>query len=455
MRLIARRLTLAATYFLIGCVLLLGTVTFKGVSDAGNVAPRDSMYKVLAYFYPNKTPISSLVLLDELTASQGGENILTTHARVLRAVARRKPSHILIDYYMVDEKGKNGIEDFVQALREIKSSGIRLYMGAMTPTARPERGPIIPELRSLVDDRTLELVSLEVGRDTYDQPVYRKKSEFETLGTRRFIDTAAIRLIRDLRPDIDVDRLPDEIELWWPLPPAEFNCAAAQRKCPAETYGLIRQLLSALKQPFKDIEDPIPFLFTPVIYSNYLFNGRLDLRDKIEETIKGKIVIYGRWVDQEQDVFRNPIYAIDTGYRNRQRHLVPGSFYHAIAIQNINDLSYDVKIPANENEWISKATTLVIFILSMSSSIILVWMLTIKIDIRSLGFAGEIALDAGILIIILFINIGIASIMFFRFNIGSTSWLDIFATTAIPAIFFRRELLFEKLKDTMDQMGGR
>lgn len=389
---------------------LLASVSVFDSEETFWAFSRDMFYRAFAPLYPGTQDREASVVLLNDESFRGFDTYpvkYQTHASVLRAIASYSPRAIFMDFAFIDERPDPTIDDLKQAFEELNARGIRTYV------AIHRRSPNDPGVRSdladLAANHVIELVSFNLGRSLWGTPLYAMESEG--------VPTASAQMVRDFYPLVFMRNLREirEFEIWWGLPPAEINCTRAKDPCGAR-YSLLGRLLSAIDlkiSPF-DIHlsnDVVKLPYAPTLYANEVLDG--DKRVTIDPALRGKFVFYGPDLEIARDNYPNPVFS----YRTDDR-VLPGVFFHAMALENMVDLRERVKIPRSDHH--SAMWQRDVLSIGMVCFLLFLYRVFAKQPSR-LKIIGVIISASG----------AIALVEFFYFSLAPSNWIGVFSFVTV------------------------
>jgi CHASE2 domain-containing sensor protein len=389
---------------------------------------RDIFYRALAPLYPGtQDREASVVLLnDESFRSFDTYPVkYQTHASVLRAIASYSPRAIFIDFAFIDKRPDPTIDDLKQVFEELKGLGIRTYVA--THRRYPNDPGIRADLSDLVKKNLIEPVSFNLGRSLWGTPLYVMESGGML--------TASAQIMKDFYPLVFMRNLQEvrEFEIWWGLPPAQINCARAKDSCGAR-YSLMGRLLSAIDFKLLPLDirlwnDVVKLPYAPTLYVNEVLDG--NKRTAIDSALRGKFVFYGPDLEIARDNYPNPVFS----YRSEDDRVLPGVFFHAMALENMIDLRERVKIPrSNQYSAMWRRDVLSISIVCL---LLFLYRAFAK-QPSKLKIIGVIVCASG----------AIALIEFFYFNLAPSNWIGVFSFVTIAHVAHADEG-FKKLADRL------
>ena len=262
-----------------------------------------------SWVYPNdrQQDLTVLLLTDEVV-----DGVLhgqwpapySFHASVLDDLLVHQPRAVFIDYYWMNLL-KPGADYLVSVLESYREEGVPVYLAAPDENWLAARWP---ELVGLVIP-----VSAAVAMDPTDFVARSYPQESQGLRSAAFAiaeDQFAIRA--DHRGALDI---------FWGTAENLLNHAWMQGG--QATHSSI---LGSLTQGFDGVNTPIPY--TTTVFVRDLLNPVAESEDEalreLDEHLKGRVVIYGASLSGIQDMVFTPTRAI-----------LPGAYYHAMAIDNL------------------------------------------------------------------------------------------------------------------------
>lgn len=226
------------------------------------------------------------------------------HASVLDDLLVHQPRAVFIDYYWMNLR-KPGADYLVSVLKNYREEGVPVYLAAPDERWLEARWP---ELVGLVVP-----VSAAVAMDPMD---FVARSYPQENGGLR---SAAFAIAEDQFAISASHR--GALDIFWGTADNPLNQAWMQGE--KETHGSI---LGSLIQGFEGVNTPIPYATT--VFVRDLLNPVAESEDEalreLDEHLKGRVVIYGASLSGIQDMVFTPTRAI-----------LPGAYYHAMAIDNL------------------------------------------------------------------------------------------------------------------------
>jgi hypothetical protein len=181
--------------------------------------------------------------------------------------------------------------------------------------------------------------------------------------------------------------------------------------------------------------DPVKIPYSPLIYVDDLLNG--NKRDIIEPALTSKFLFYGPDIDVARDDFANPVFS----FRSDDA-VLPGVFFHAMALENMIDLKQHIKSPRPAGlrlMWLRDVWAIGIICLVLLVS--------------RLIFASESKLRDIMLIVMT--SVSIASIEFFGFNWAPSNWIGVFSFVTIARVTNADELFENAVRRLKAASGER
>lgn len=355
------------TIFATAClVALLAQVSVFGLDDAIKAHSKSVFYRATAAFYPaGRDTETSVVLLDDasITGIDTYPPAFETHSMFLRAILSFGPKAVFIDFGFIDDRGDDTFDDLQATLEEFRARNIDVYM----PVNSDADVPIIPQLQALADRGIVKLTSPSVFRDGVGSVTYRLTSEADGRTTFGY------DYLLDHRPGL-AGTLPlsREFEVIWPLPPSPLNCRPYRTAPCYPPANPLQEIWAAIDLRFgdrgADSLDPygIRQQYIPYVYARAVTDG--DQRDIVEPFVKNKLVIYGSDFRMVNDRFETPFYSFAS--RGAQ---VPGSFIHAMAVENLIDLNGSPPIVVSEDNALVMLARVVAFTFTTAVSAAFIW----------------------------------------------------------------------------------
>lgn len=427
--------TFGKTTFLFLFASLFASISLFNSEEHFSSFSRDFFYRVFAPFYPGSSDRAATVVLLNDASFRNFDTYpvkYQTHATILRALASYNPRAVFIDFAFIDNRPDSTIEELKRAIEDYHTRNIRVYVPAhRTTTAANDRG-IRPDLANLADSGRIRLVSFELGRTLWGTPIYNLRSAREDLLT------ASVQIAKDYLPNrYENIKHRSEFEIWWGLPPAHINCTRNNVPCPWN-YTLVETLWGSKYSFLARLRDSIDFQFgptatyskpdsvdvpySPVVYVEELLSG--NARKLIEPALHNKFIFYGADLDITRDNFPNPLFS----YRSEDR-VLPGVFFHAMALENIHDLKEHIKTPRQRDPramWARDVISIGLICLAL-----FVWRVFTSFNSR--------LLDAGIIVAA---SVAIALFEFFVLDHAPSNWIGVFSF-AILARLTPSDALFE------------
>jgi hypothetical protein len=326
--------------FLFLSASLIASVSLFDSEEAFWSFSRDIFYRVFAPLYPGVQDRAATVVLLKDDSFRGFDTYpvkYQTHATILQALATFAPRAVFVDFAFIDDRPDSTIADLKQVLEEYYTRGIHVYVPTHKIASDGSDQGIRPDLLMLAAQDRIRLVSFDLGRIVWGTPVYSLRSKSEDRLT------ASVRIVEDFFPQLYSSlNAKTEFEIWWGLPPAPINCTRANDPC-GSAYSLFGRLLATMNLkvlPFNRHfgSESVDIPYSPVIYVNELMDG--NKRILIEPVLRSKFIFYGSDLDILRDNYSNPVYSYRSGDR-----MLPGIFFHAMALENMIDLQDHIKVP--------------------------------------------------------------------------------------------------------------
>lgn len=340
-------------YTLLGIFAL--NANFFGLSDKGDEAFQYSFYRYIAPFiYESEAKDEILVVLinDNAIKDLYERGIISAnewpllykdHSKILNTIISQQPASILVDIYFKQERSTDKTLQFFQStFRRANKYGVPINFGITTYEHN-----ITSIQKYFFDHAQLALIGWQGHGDAY--PVTKS---IEILD--KPIQTAAVRLFADycLRNEAsrlcEVEAFDKDLSVIW-----DDSCHKNLYKdsCSNNENNIIYALkgIFGIEQPHQ--KSPAQHY----IYADDLIY-RLKNRDlEVQRLIKDKVVIYGLNLEGLHD-------HVDSPYHGK----LPGSFFHAMALDNIFTLQSDtIKKKDNVARWLGYLIWSIIVILAL------------------------------------------------------------------------------------------
>lgn len=263
-----------------------------------------------SWVYPDSSQNSVAVLLlndDVVDQSLNGQwpAPYNFHANVLGDLLEHQPAAVFIDFFWMNQD-KPGAKDLVRTLKDYKNENIPVYMAA--PSLEWFES-FWPELAGLVHP-----VSAHVNLDPADFVSRSYPQAHQGLASAAFLmaeNLSDTPLVESPRGDMDI---------FWGTAKNFKNLAWMDAQSKSED-----SVLSSLKNGYSTVVTDIPY--TTTVFVRDLINPS-DSSDEAQEDLSNHlqdhVVIYGANISGVQDYIFLPT-----------RNILPGAYYHAMAIDNL------------------------------------------------------------------------------------------------------------------------
>jgi CHASE2 domain-containing sensor protein len=248
------------------------------------------------------------------------------HARALGAILEYKPKAVIVDFLFVDQRPDGTISELVDEIARYKKAGVPIYFEGGTDLPFGEV-PIRPEIAKTgvpIVDPTI---------DVYDGVVRQYPTTGICFGKNGKIsgacDSLAVRIIKDVFPQIPLAPLKDKIELIWGTDTAPTNpklnldpATGKPQPCSEPAGWLLRTYRAFFDKKTAMASCP----YTAWVPVQGLLMG-IDDKDQAA-LLPGHVVIYGGALKGAQDTSFMPV-----------NGLQPNVFVHAMALDNLITLN--------------------------------------------------------------------------------------------------------------------
>jgi len=237
--------------------------------------------------------------------------------------------------------------------------------------------------------------------------------------SRQGVLAASAQIVKDFSPQLYASiATRSEFEIWWGLPPAPINCKRNDDPC-AGRYSILGRLLAAMNLKILPLNlhfgsEYVEIPYSPLVYANEVMDG--NLRSSLDPVLRSKFLFYGSDLDILRDNYRNPVYS----YRSHDR-MLPGIFFHAMALENLIDLQTRIKTPRS-------ADLAVMWRRDVASIAIICICVFIFRTVK--GAASNV----GDVLVIIIAAIGIAATEFFYFNLAPSNWIGVFSCVTLAHV---------------------
>jgi CHASE2 domain-containing sensor protein len=329
-------------------------------------------YKIYAAVYPTTIRDNvSVVLLDNKTIEETFNDSWPpshlVHRRVLEAILTYHPTAVLVDMFFFHRNSKDDFKKNTKPLAaEYSQNDIPLLLTVATPGTGTYRSRIgLPEMEDEEFINKVTLVSAELEGEPGQPPLYPLTSdspyEPAAVGLYHAICKKAEQKYSNLpkddwfkQPDdwiskvrcptkisdgsidkktTDAGEVSKDMEVVWGLIPAHINCLRLEAhseisKLTCNDFGstwigrAIELLWVALLPPRHRDIDPMAIPYHSEISTTDLLKG--ENRDKLKDSLRGKVVIYSSRVGPTKDFVLSPVHGN-----------IDGAFIHAMAVDNL------------------------------------------------------------------------------------------------------------------------
>ncbi|SDS58749.1 sensor domain CHASE2-containing protein [Halopseudomonas litoralis] len=346
------------------------------------------------------------------------------HASILDDLLVHQPRAVFIDFYWMNQN-KPGGDYLVNVLESYRETQVPVYLSV------PDEGWLEarwPELVGLVTP-----VSASVVMDPTDFIARSYPQEF------RGMRSAAFAIAEDQFGISAAHR--GALDIFWGTADNPLNQAWMQSE--DEAQGSI---LGGLLQGFEGVETPIPYATT--VFVRDLLNPVAETEDEalreLDEHLKDRVIIYGASLSGIQDMVFTPT-----------RSILPGVYYHAMAIDNLLTWGSNFKasVPSRTLPILGSHTLLIFqaFVLLSISALVCYWKLNAPGEVASAGtpladnsrehhpaerwFAGAIKTSVLIIVIVACV------IQFFVLDLPVATWAGFLEIIGIGVVIERLNLI--------------
>lgn len=339
----SHRIGLVALSWVIALLItsLMSLVSVFGFKDASEAASRDIFFSMIAPFYPGSSDRDVTVVLINDDSIQNIDVYpvkYSTHALFLNSLLSYNPAAVFIDFAFIDERDDNTIIDLIRTLEDFHRAGVPVYVPLWRSVASPKLG-IRSDLAKLAEKGIIRPVSFELGRKILGVPSYKMFDKKNSL------PTVAAKILDDFRPNTSNEvRSINEFEIWWGQPTDRFNCRIVSiGDCRlGKAYTLMRWLNASIDATSifsGDKSDKINISELPYVPFFFAKDSLQSAnRDALERVLRRRFVFYGPDFELVRDLFSTPV----SSFRAAEKHVLPGVFFHATALQNLIDFGRDV-----------------------------------------------------------------------------------------------------------------
>lgn len=362
-----------------------------------------------AWIYPadRQQDTAVLLLTDEVVdaALQGQWPApYSFHASILSDLLEHQPRAVLIDFFWMNQH-KPGADYLVSVLESYRQAQVSVYLSV------PREGwleAMWPELIGLVIP-----VTPSVSMDAADF-IARSYSQ-SALGMR----SAAFAIAED-EFGISADHR-GAMDVFWGTAENPLNQAWMQAE---DASG--GSVLGALLQGFDGVKTPIPY--TTTVFVRDLLNPVAETEDEalreLDAHLKGRVIIYGASLSGIQDMVFTPTRAI-----------LPGAYYHAMAMDNLLTWGADYKsrVPSHTLPGLAHYT-LPIFqfaVLLLSAALVCYWKL----------HAADKAIGTWIKVAVVGLVAVACGIQFFVLDLSVAVWAGFLEIIGIGVVIERLNLI--------------
>lgn len=362
-----------------------------------------------AWIYPDDRQQDTAVLLltDEVVdaALQGQWPApYSFHANILSNLLDHQPRAVFIDFYWMNQH-KPGADYMVSVLKNYQEAQVPVYLSV------PREGwleAMWPELSGLVIP-----VTPRVAMDAAD--FIARSYPQSAMGVR----SPAFAIAED---EFGI-RAPQRgaMDIFWGTADNPLNQAWMQAE--DDNSG---NVLSALLQGFDGVTTPIPY--TTTVFVRDLLNPVADTEDEalreLDAHLKGRVIIYGASLSGIQDMVFTPTRAI-----------LPGAYYHAMALDNL--LTWETDYKSRTPSWSlpglgSYTLPIVQFaVLLLGAALVCYWKL----------HAGSKAVGTRMKIAFVVLVVVACGFQFFVLNLSVVVWAGFLEIVGIGVVIERLNLI--------------
>lgn len=326
------------------------------------------------------------------------------HANILNNLLDHQPRAVFIDFYWMNLH-KPGADYLVSVLENYRAAQVSVYLSV------PREGwleAVWPELVGLVIP-----VTPRVSMDTAD--FIARSYPQASVGIR----SPAFAIAED---EFGI-RAPDRgaMDIFWGTADNPRNLAWMQAE--DDSQGSI---LGALLQGFEGVKTPIPY--TTTVFVRDLLNPVAETEDEalreLDAHLQGRVIVYGASLSGIQDMVFTPTRAI-----------LPGAYYHAMAIDNLLTWGADYKArnPSRTLPGLA-AYTLPIFqfaVLLLSAALVCYWKL----------YAADKSISTRIKIAVVTLVAVACGFQFFVLDLSVAVWAGFLEIIGIGVVIERLNLI--------------
>jgi hypothetical protein len=286
-----------------------------------------------------KPPRAVVMLVDDAALALRGAHWpvpLAFHAQMLAELAVLRPRAVMLDFLLIDRSPADDVCALLMAAGQLRNAGIPVYLAVtraddMAQLAAPDC--VDGAGRTLLADRVLTPVSVDRQIDTAD--FVSRHYPFEQMGVSdppgTGLASAAVRMYCDVaaRRDSCASSLARRysrdagFELAWSPRGDPFNERWSQTPC-TRTESPMRAIVSHTMLPREVGCAPIATLFASALLSPAEDPALGPDNDQLFDLVDGSVVLIGGNFRASGDLISTPMHT-----------LLPGVYYHAIALENL------------------------------------------------------------------------------------------------------------------------
>ena len=324
-----------------------------GFGSASDKATQEAFYKLISSGYPTEAQQDILVILLDANSIQGlhdsgffvaNEWPITykDHSELLGLILEQEPAVIFGDIFFEKRRSTDKTFPLFKKVLELNQSD----KGHRTPIVFADvsnnAGGNIFELEAIDQMIYMAPSSWVLPKNSY--PLYAEGERTPALLLRDIYCNQTAPTPDCLKVESSGASTDVMSVLWGSKTPDEMFPELRGQKCKTSTgkeFNLATLLLEGLLYGFKNEKTRQLCPFHPVLYGNDVYNitryGTCEQKQKLHELINGKIILYGTNFEAIHDLVDSPVHG-----------LVPGVFYHAMALDNL--LTYGADYIRSQDE---------------------------------------------------------------------------------------------------------